>query len=408
MGFDLFCPFSVSYTLEHTRGKTQTSARFILTRACDGVTIYDSGKLTQVLSAYPLAAALSPRTRYRLTIHAETDADERAEAESWFETGKMDEPWHAQWIGAADDCTSFCAETQIFVSDLKRARLYVGCAGLYTLYINDQRVGTEYLTPYCNAYDAWMQAITHDVTEYLRESQNTLRFTLGSGWYKGRFSLMNRENIYGDRLAVIAELVLTHSDGSEERIVTDERWRVFSSEYTQNGIYDGVHIDAGLPPQQKALRIFSIPKGLLHDRLSPPVTVQQEIKPVRAFHTPAGAFCLDFGQNLAGLIRVDTAQFPAVDFRLRFFETLDPDGNVYTKNLRTAKQELVYRSNGEARTIVPEFTYYGFRYVWLDADTELPPDAFTALVLHSEMPEVGTLHTSNPTLNRLIENIEWG
>ena len=117
MGFDLFCPFSVSYTLEHTRGKTQTSVRFILTRAYDGVTIYDSGKLTQVLSAYPLAAALSPRTRYRLTIHAETDADERAEAESWFETGKMDEPWHAQWIGAADGCTSFCAETQIFVSD---------------------------------------------------------------------------------------------------------------------------------------------------------------------------------------------------------------------------------------------------------------------------------------------------
>ena len=55
MGFDLFCPFSVSYTLEHTRGKAQTSARFILTRACDGVTIYDSGKLTQVLSAYPLS-----------------------------------------------------------------------------------------------------------------------------------------------------------------------------------------------------------------------------------------------------------------------------------------------------------------------------------------------------------------
>ena len=82
MGFDLFCPFSVSYTLEHTRGKTQTSVRFILTRACDGVTIYDSGKLTQVLPAYPLAAALSPRTRYRLTIHAETDANERAEAES--------------------------------------------------------------------------------------------------------------------------------------------------------------------------------------------------------------------------------------------------------------------------------------------------------------------------------------
>ena len=217
MGFDLFCPFSVSYTLEHTRGKTQTSVRFILTRACDGVTIYDSGKLTQVLSAYPLAAALSPRTRYRLTIHAETDANERAEAESWFETGKMDEPWHAQWIGAADDCTSFCAETQILVSNLKRARLYVGCAGLYTLHINGKRVGKEYLTPYCNAYDAWMQVITHDVTEYLREGQNTLRFTLGSGWYKGRFSLMNRENIYGDRLAVIAELVLTQRGAALHR-----------------------------------------------------------------------------------------------------------------------------------------------------------------------------------------------
>ena len=89
IGFDLFCSFSVSYTLEHTRGKTQTSVHFMLTRACDNTVVYDSGKLTQVLPAYPLAAALSPRTRYRLTIHAETDADERAEAESWFETGKM-------------------------------------------------------------------------------------------------------------------------------------------------------------------------------------------------------------------------------------------------------------------------------------------------------------------------------
>ena len=158
MGFDLFCPFSVSYMLEHTRGKTQTSVRFILTRACDGVTIYDSGKLTQVLPAYPLAAALSPRTRYRLTIHAETDANERAEAESWFETGKMDEPWHAQWIGAADDCTSFCAETQILVSNLKRAQVKGGWIMLIDCGANTD-CKPQYLQQFGVMASAYMQSV---------------------------------------------------------------------------------------------------------------------------------------------------------------------------------------------------------------------------------------------------------
>ena len=57
MGFDLFCPFSVSYTLEQVHGKTQPSVRFIITSACDNTVVDDIGKLTQVSACSSAFAA---------------------------------------------------------------------------------------------------------------------------------------------------------------------------------------------------------------------------------------------------------------------------------------------------------------------------------------------------------------
>ena len=409
LGFSLPSPISVSYQLADSRGKTQTGVRFVVEQEQSGLTVYDSGVLPQVEACYPLPVVLAPRTRYRLRVSAQTDAGEQAQGATWFETGKMEEPWQAAWVGVDENLPSVCVEKRFSLSSVPRsARLYVGCAGLYTAQLNGVRVGQEFLTPYCNDYRSWMQIITHDVTELLHAGENTLRFTLGNGWYKGRFSLQNQENIYGDRLAVTAELHIQSETGGEFVLSTDTSWQAKTAKYTENGIYDGVCIDASMAAQPKALAELPISVQLLHDRLSPPVTVQQELTPIRAFRTPKGENCLDFGQNMAGIVRVDTSAFPAQDFRLVFFETLDADGNVYTENLRTARQELIYHTDGSARIVIPEFTYYGFRYVLVDSEQPFSPDAITALVLHSEMPQVGTLETSNPLLNQLIQNIDWG
>lgn len=66
----------------------------------------------------------------------------------------------------------------------------------------------------------------------------------------------------------------------------------------------------------------------------------EKIPAQRIFTTPKGERVIDFGQNLTGWIETKTDGKPGEELHLRCFETLDAEGNVYTANLRTAKQEI--------------------------------------------------------------------
>ena len=57
---------------------------------------------------------------------------------------------------------------------------------LFEAYINGVKVGNEYLTPGCTAYDHWTQIFTYDVTSML-SNINTIGILVGDGWYSGRF-----------------------------------------------------------------------------------------------------------------------------------------------------------------------------------------------------------------------------
>ena len=47
---------------------------------------------------------------------------------------------------------------------------------------------------------------------------------LGDGWYRGRLGFGGgRRNLYGDRLALLAQLEITYADGTTERVVTDDK-----------------------------------------------------------------------------------------------------------------------------------------------------------------------------------------
>ena len=150
--------------------------------------IYDSGfaDLNQLATEAPIKTA--PRTRYYWAVTVRTDAGEEAASEiHWFETAKQDEPWQAQWL----TCDSAEPRHPVFCkalpcTDVAAARLYICGLGLYEAALNGEKIGGEFLTPYCNDYDAWLQYQTYDITAQLQKGGD-LRVTLGNGWYKGRF-----------------------------------------------------------------------------------------------------------------------------------------------------------------------------------------------------------------------------
>ncbi|MGN0746021.1 MAG: family 78 glycoside hydrolase catalytic domain, partial [Aristaeellaceae bacterium] len=265
------------------------------------------------------------------------------------------------------------------------------------------------LTPYSNNYTEWVQYQTYDVTALLAKS-NSLDVTLGNGWYKGRFGFTSQpegRGYYGDEWKLIAELRVRFADGTEQVLGTDDTWTVTRSRITFSNIYDGEHRDdtlPGLPEERAALLDASIP---LCDRMSIPVRVQEEREPVELLHTPAGEWVWDIGQNMTGIFRLRVHEPRGTRIHVQVGEVLQ-QGCFYRDNLRSARAEYIYISDGEAHVLEPRFTFYGFRYVKVEGVAAPKKDDLTALVLYSDVTPAGRLETGAPKINQLISNIMWG
>ena len=298
---------------------------------------------------------LHPRTRYLVFINVSGDSGDRAEAVSFFETGKRTEPWQADWIAAesGDSCHPLMKKAFEVRRGLKSARLYAAGVGLFEAYINGEKLGQEYLKPGVTNYEKRIQVITFPVNE-LHEGENELSFLLGKGWYMGTFGLDNTDHNYGSRMAVIGELQLAYEDGSSEVICTDSSFCYRPSDIIESGIYYGETIDrTAAKDKWKAVSVLRDPKTdaatrnlvkeQLKDRLSLPILVK-EILPVREIlHTPAGETVLDFGQNFAGFPEFDSELPAGTKVVLDFGEVLQ-NGNFYRGNYREANSQLTYIS----------------------------------------------------------------
>lgn len=384
--------------------------------------VFDSGKKEEInpLSFMPDFEP-EPRTIYywRVTVWGNRGSEAVSPAAT-FETAKMEEPWHGDWI-AADlnkEIHPLFRKDFLIPEKVVSARAYVCGLGLYELFVNGQKAGDEFLAPGFHAYDFWLQYQTYDITDLVKSGQNTIGFMLGNGMYKGRFGFEGGyENIYGDQMAVIGDIIITLNNGSEIVIGTDGTWQSAPSPIAFSGLYDGEIYDAsreikgwsspGADHHWNGVEAVSIDKAKLMARLSPPVKIMEEIKPVEIIRTPAGETVLDMGQNMTGWLRFKTNAPAGSTLYLQFGEILQ-ENNFYRDNLRTAKAEFTYISDGSAREVQPFFTYFGFRYVKLTGFESVKAEDFTGCVLYSELEETGFIETSNPLVNRLFLNAMWG
>ncbi len=379
--------------------------------------LYDSGKRDDLNPlACPLPLTFAPRTRYFWRVTVCADDGDCGSASSWFETGKMDEPFAGQWIAAPFEKTVHPILRRTFTLDgaAEDARLYITGLGLYEAYLNGQPVTDEVLTPFYNDYNFWVQVQTYDVTGLLRAGENVLDVYLGNGWYKGfgpNESDGSRTELYGDRMQMLAELRAVLPDGKSFCLASDESFRCHTGPVLESTIYDGEIYDARLadPGEDGWAAAVSVdaPVGAAADRLSTPLRRHEAIKPVKLLHTPAGEQVLDFGQVITGWVEADVLLPAGAEMALDYGELLQHD-NFYNENLRSAKAHFSFTSDGKPAHVRPHFTFYGFRFVRVTGIEAVNPDDFTAYVIHSDLERTGFLETSNAKVNRLIQNAWWG
>ena len=398
-----------------------------------GRTLWDSGRVASDASVHvPYAGpALESGKRYHWRVRA-WDGAGRASAWSapaFWEMGLLrPEDWTARWIepDLEEDRTKSAPVPLLRKAfevrgPVRRARAYATSHGLYELELNGRRVGDQVLTPGWTSYKKRLQYQTYDVTTLLRPGQNAVGALLGDGWYRGYQAWEGKRNFYGDRLALLVQLRIEYADGRTEVVATDETWKAAPGPHLMSDLYMGETYDARRERPRwstaafddgewSKVRVVEHDKKILVASAGPPVRRIAEVRPVKLLKTPKGETVLDFGQNLVGRVRLKVRGPTGTTVTLRHAEVLDKEGNFYTANLRSAKQQVTYvlKGNGE-ETYEPTFTFQGFRYVAVEGWPGEPTlDSLVGVVLHSDLPVTGTLTTSNPLLNQLQRNIVWG
>ncbi len=281
---------------------------------------------------------------------------------------------------------------------IESARLHVTALGVYEAQINGQVIGDHVLAPGWTSYNHRLRYQTFDVTPLLREGHNAIGAILGDGWYRGRLGFNGgRRNIYGDRLALLAQLAIHYTNGTTDLVVTDETWRATTGPILASDLYDGETYDARLerPGWSSAeyddggwsgVRLVARDLATLVAPTGPPVRRIEIKEPVAITSSPSGRTIVDFGQNLVGRLRITVLGAAGDSVTLRHAEVLE-NGELSTRPLRLAKATDRYTlRGGEAETWEPRFTFHGFRYAEVDGwPGELQADAIVAVVCHSDL-----------------------
>ncbi|AWS44114.1 alpha-L-rhamnosidase [Streptosporangium sp. 'caverna'] len=369
------------------------------------------------------------RRGVRVRVHGHDGSASDWSPWSWAETGLL-EPvhWHAgaaapprELLGAPDGPALLLRRDFTVRGPVAAARLYVTARGLYEIEINGEAVGDEVLAPGWSSYSHRLRYRTHDVTALLRGGGNAVGATLADGWYRGRVGFNGgRTGVYGDRTALIAQLEITYTDGTTDRVVTDGDWRCASGPVTSASLYDGEAYDARLVPAGWSSAGFDdaswLPADVLdHDATllvaptGPPVRRTETLSPVETLTGPAGETILDFGQNISGRLRIRVQGPAGHTVSLRHAEVLE-DGALSLRPLRDAAALDTYTLRGDdtAEEWEPRFTIHGFRYAQIiDWPGELEESGVQAVVCHTDMRRTGHFSCSDPLLNRLHENVVW-
>jgi len=426
---------------EEERGLAQSAYQILVASSRDVLEsgkpdLWDSGRVASNRTVFvdyagkPLASAA--RAWWTVRIWDQARAPSALAAPQFWEMGLLDKgKWTGRWIA----CTlvggpqtsipapyfrkPFAISRQPIIS----ARLYATALGLYEFHLNGQRIGCDLFTPGCTDYRKRVQYQAYDVAEYLRPGENVIGAILGDGWYCGFMGNSVMRQFYGDRPKILAQLVVTFADGSVQTISTDSSWKFSAGPILANDFMMGESYDARLEmPNWNAPGSFDdnrwqpaveVPDpGVAITAMSgPPVRRMLELKPIDIKQRHNRWWLIDFGQNMVGNVRLRMKGKAGVTVRMTFVEMLDKNGGPYTANLRQAKQTDYYtlRGDPDGETYEPRFTFHGFRYVEIDHyPGQLTAGDIVAVVIHSDMEQTGSFECSEPLVNQLQKNIQWG
>lgn len=443
-GIDVTKPRFSWQIITDQRGVKQTAYQIIVSSSAGKLAkgegdVWNSGKINSdrsILVQYN-GSALKSRQQCFWKVKLWTNKGEEDWTQpAFFTMGLLNaSDWKARWIGFDkafpwDSVSKFARlsaryfRKEIAASKkIRRATIYVSGLGLYELYINGQKIGDQVLAPVPTDYSKTIMYNSFDVTENIKQGRNAIATVLGNG----RFFTM-RQNYKPQKWhnfgfpKMLLQLELEYQDGTKEIIGSDATWKVTADgPIRTNNEYDGEEYDArkelngwdlaGFNDSKwLTVQLVKAPGGVLKAQMNENMKVMETIQPMSIRRLSNSKYILDMGQNMAGWLRMQVQGKAGDSVKLRFAESLQANGELYTANLRDALVTDVYVLKGATKeSWHPRFVFHGFRYVEITGYPGTPrTDDFTGEVIYDDMPTIGSLETSNPIINQIHKNAYWG
>ena len=338
---------------------------------------------------------------------------------------------------------------------IKKARLYITARGIYEVFINGKRIGNDYFNPGLTQYNKHHMYQTYDVTTAINsKSPNVLGACMSEGWWSGNITFSGDSwNYFGDRQSLLAKLVVTYADGTEQIITTNNKdWKYYNdgpirySSFFQGEVYDA-RKEAGIKNWstnnynvklwKQAVEVplegnaymgvstdFMGKKSSLDylnfqliGQIGENAKIVKRIIAKSVVEVRPGVFVYDMGQNMVGVPKifikngkrgqVINMQFAEVKYpHLKDYQ--GHEGMIMMENIRAALATDRYILKGGDEIINPHFTFHGYRYIEITGIDKKIDLADVSGQVISSVTELASAYESSDTLvNKLWQNITW-
>lgn len=392
--------------------------------------ILDSGWISGSSNLYTIdKLVLLPFKKYQWKVLVKKDDDSILDSQwATFETGILTTSnWQAFWISDkfsySEKKAPIFRKEFIIPKKVVAARIYISSAGYHELFLNGKRIGHHRLDPAFTRYDRRNLYTTHDVTSDLTEGRNALGIILGNGWYNHQSSAVWDFHLapWRSRPRVSMFLRIEYEDSTFAIIKTDESWKSNLSELVFNSIYTAEHVDFNLKIKDwelagfndstwSAVTIKSAPSPQISAQSMHPVVFKTVLEAKELTKFNDRHYVINFGENIAGVCQLEVIGKKGTELRLIHGEKLSENGTVDLSNLDVHYRPLdesdpfqtdILILSGDKDFFVPKFNYKGFQFLELKADQNFEIERVNAIKMHSDVPHVGFLNSSNELINKL-------
>lgn len=400
-------------------GKKQTAYQIVATDDM-GKTLWDSGKVENgTMRTQWGGGQVTPKTKVLWKIRLWDENDQPGDwRTAFFETGI--DIWQAKWITGNYKVNKRrrypvdCFRKTFHTEDVAKARLYITACGLYEARLCGVKVGNFCMAPGHTDYRKRVQYQTYDISNLIKDGENELTVQLADGWYRGSCGAWGLKNQYGKETRLLAQLEITHMDGSVQTVATDGSW-----DWSNDGPIrfadnkDGEIVDTAHVPSYSGKAKETVHNVIPTASNNVPVTEHEHFRPTMIIASN-GRRLFDFGQNIAGWLEFRVQAKQGQHIRIRCGELLDENGNLTLKNIQCSRKDFATPlqtidyicAEGENHYKMT-FSVFGFQYAEVESEVEIVPENITAIAVYSDMTQTGFFESSSELLNKFVDVTLW-